>query len=259
LASDGSKFDSSRDRNTPFEFTIGQGQVIRGWDEGVATMKVGEKAMFTIRSDYGYGKSGSPPKIPGDATLKFEVELIDFKEKVKSKWEMSHDERIHQAKVIKEEGTEFFNQKQYDHAAYKYEAAAEYVFDDEEGEFIPDDDKELYVSCRGNAAMCYIKAGLWSEAITSCNRVLKVEGYENNCKALFRRGVANMHRGDLSVAKKDLMAAYDADKSNKDVRLALNQLKEKIEESKKKEKNAFTGFLGKVDMYGDKNATASHK
>jgi len=259
LASDGSKFDSSVDRKTPFEFTIGQGQVIRGWDEGVATMKVGEKAMFTLRSDYAYGKSGSPPKIPGDATLKFEVELLDFKEKVKSKWEMSLEERTVQAKVIKEEGTEFFNQKQYDHAAYKYEAAAEYVFDDEEGEFVPDDDKELYVSCRSNAAMCYIKAGLWAEAIASCNKVLKVEGYENNIKALYRRGVANMHRGDLTVAKKDLMAAYELDNTNKDVRVALSQLKEKIEEGKKKEKDAFAGFLGKVNMYGDKTTTTVDK
>ncbi len=172
---------------------------------------------------------------------------------------MTSEERIRQAKSIKDEGTELFNQKQYDHAAYKYEAAAEYVFDDEEGEFIPDDDKELYVSCRSNAAMCYIKAGLWSEAITSCNKVLKVEGYVNNVKALYRRGVANMHRGDLSAAKKDMMSAYDVDKSNKDVRTALTQLKEKVDENKKKEKDAFSGFLGKVDMYGDKITNSTHK
>jgi peptidylprolyl isomerase len=243
------------DRNKPFEFTIGEGQVIRGWDEGVATMKVGEKAMFTIRSDYGYGKSGSPPKIPADATLNFEVELLDFKEKVKSKWEMSPEERIEKAKLIKDEGTELFNLKQYDHAAYKYEAAAEYVFDDEEGEFVPDDDKEIYVSCRSNAAMCYIKAGLWAEAISQCNKVLKLEGYSNNLKAMYRRGVASMHRGDLVSAKKDLMSAREIDNSNKDVKLALSQLKEKIEESKKKEKDAFSGFLGKVNMYGDKTTT----
>ena len=62
LESDGSKFDSSRDRDRPFKFTIGQGQVIKGWDEGFASMKVGEKAKLAIRSDYGYGERGSPPK-----------------------------------------------------------------------------------------------------------------------------------------------------------------------------------------------------
>ena len=58
LASDGTKFDSSVDRGKPFEFTIGKGQVIRGWDEGFASMKVGEKAILEIQPSYGYGASG---------------------------------------------------------------------------------------------------------------------------------------------------------------------------------------------------------
>lgn len=70
---DGTKFDSSKDRNDPFKFDLGQGQVIKAWDIGVATMKKGEIAMLTCDSTYAYGKMGSPPKIPADATLKFEV------------------------------------------------------------------------------------------------------------------------------------------------------------------------------------------
>ena len=62
---DGSKFDSSRDRGDKFSFNLGKSEVIKGWDLGVATMKIGEKSMFTIKSDYGYGSAGSPPKIPG--------------------------------------------------------------------------------------------------------------------------------------------------------------------------------------------------
>ena len=88
LESDGSKFDSSRDRGTPFKFTIGQGQVIKGWDEGFASMKIGEKAKLVIRSDYGYGDQGHPPTIPGKATLVFDVELLGFQEKEKEKWEV---------------------------------------------------------------------------------------------------------------------------------------------------------------------------
>eukprot|EP00696_Hemimastix_kukwesjijk_P000984 gnl/Hemi2/11272_TR3897_c0_g9_i1.p1 gnl/Hemi2/11272_TR3897_c0_g9~~gnl/Hemi2/11272_TR3897_c0_g9_i1.p1 ORF type:complete len:568 (-),score=226.28 gnl/Hemi2/11272_TR3897_c0_g9_i1:223-1830(-) len=75
---DGSQFDSSRSRGTPFKFKIGMGQVIKGWDQGVATMQKGELAKFTIKSDYGYGDRGSPPKIPGGATLIFEVELLSW-------------------------------------------------------------------------------------------------------------------------------------------------------------------------------------
>ncbi|ROT67118.1 peptidyl-prolyl cis-trans isomerase FKBP4 isoform X1 [Penaeus vannamei] len=79
LAEDGSKFDSSRDRNEQFEFTLGKGEVIKAWDLGVATMKKGEIAKFTCRSEYAYGERGSPPKIPPNATLIFEVELFEWR------------------------------------------------------------------------------------------------------------------------------------------------------------------------------------
>ena len=78
---DGSKFDSSRDRDSPFSFTLGQGSVIKGWDIGVATMTKGEKCILTCTAPYAYGQQGSPPKIPGGATLQFEVELLDWDSK----------------------------------------------------------------------------------------------------------------------------------------------------------------------------------
>lgn len=76
LISDGSVFDSSHKRNKPFSFTIGIGQVIRGWDEGVMSMKLGEKAVLKISSDYGYGARGAGHVIPANADLSFEVELL---------------------------------------------------------------------------------------------------------------------------------------------------------------------------------------
>mmetsp|Transcript_3345 Transcript_3345/g.3897 ORF Transcript_3345/g.3897 Transcript_3345/m.3897 type:complete len:108 (+) Transcript_3345:355-678(+) len=73
---DGSVFDSSHKRNRPFKFVVGIGQVIRGWDEGVLTMSVGEKAMLRITSDYAYGPRGAGGVIPPNADLNFEVELL---------------------------------------------------------------------------------------------------------------------------------------------------------------------------------------
>lgn len=75
---DGTKFDSSRDRGDKFSFELGKGQVIKAWDLGVATMKIGEVCQLFCKPEYAYGSAGSPPKIPPNATLIFEIELFEF-------------------------------------------------------------------------------------------------------------------------------------------------------------------------------------
>ena len=88
---DGTKFDSSLDRNQPFEFTLGRGMVIKGWDSGLNGMCAGEKRKLTIPSGLGYGEQGSGGSIPGGATLIFDVELVEIVSRPKGASGHDHD------------------------------------------------------------------------------------------------------------------------------------------------------------------------
>lgn len=101
LLEDGSEFDSGNN----FKFTLGKGEVIKGWDVGVATMKIGEKCVLDLAPQYAYGESGSPPKIPPNAKLIFEVELIGAKVPKKKKRNMTTEEKLEEANKLKNEGT----------------------------------------------------------------------------------------------------------------------------------------------------------
>ena len=150
-------------------------------------------------------------KIPPNSNLIFDVELLDFKEKEKEKWEYSPQERMEKALQLKDEGTKEFTAGRYDTAATLYKDAAEYVNegnddDDDITETLPDDEKDVYIKCMANAAMCYVKFKQWSDVIDCCNQVFTKAPEEKvtNVKVLYRRGLAKMYIGDKHTAKIDL-------------------------------------------------------
>ncbi|KAI9995225.1 hypothetical protein PInf_012275 [Phytophthora infestans] len=249
---DGTKFDSSRDRNAEFKFVLGKGNVIKAWDLAFASMKVGEKAILTCKPEYAYGPSGSPPKIPANATLKFDVELLGFSPKVKEMWEMDAEEKIAEATKLKAKGTEQYKAKQFDAAAATYTLAASYMEDMYD---VADEDKksmkQLQTTCFLNAAMAYLKVEDYSEAVTVATKALNND--PSNVKALYRRGVGRMHTNDLERAKEDLLAAGKLEPANREVRREFEVLKKKMKDARQKEMSVFGGLFGKVSMYDDKS------
>lgn len=246
---DGSKFDSSRDRGKVFEFTIGRGEVIKGWDKGFASMSKGEKAILRCRSDYAYGASGQGT-IPANATLDFDVELIDFFPKKKELYEYTEEEKLAEAIKLKEEGTNYFKLKEFQNAAGKYEEACK-LFDEEDGDINNiAGAKEIVIACKLNSAQCHINLTTYTYAIDKCNYVIKLE--PNNIKALFRRGVSRCHIGNPEEAVNDFNKVLELDPENNATKVELVKAKKQINDVKKKEKAVYGNLFNKISVYDEK-------
>ena len=241
---DGTEFDSSRKRGKPFKFTIGKGQVIKGWDQGFATMKKGEKALLRCRSDYAYGESGQGP-IPAGATLTFDVELLKFGPKKKEPWEMTAEEKEAEAEKLKEAGTQAFKEKDFVTALSNYEAACEMVNE-------VDSLQHVLLSCKANCALMSINLQDYASAVAFATDVLKIDPH--NVKALYRRALARNHLGMAEEALSDLNAALAIDPDNKPAKNELVKSKKLLQEAKKKTKAAYGNFFSKMSVYDDKEA-----
>lgn len=356
---DGTKFDSSKDRNEIFEFDLGQGRVIKAWEIGTATMKKGEIAVFTCASKYAYGKAGSPPKIPPDATLKFEIEMLGWsgmdisplkdgsiekiqlrKEteqtmpnsgalvnvhlvgkygdkvfedrdcqfnlgegedsgvvkgvelalgnlkkgelarlKIKSKyafgkegksefdippdadviyevelksfekapemWSLDTPQKIEQAKIFKEKGTNYFKQNKLNLAIEMYKKVGDYIsYDNDFDEDSKLQRNEILLATNLNLALCYLKTDQNVEARDACNKALEIS--PNNEKALFRRGQANLALISAEIAIKDFEEVLKIEPKNaaaaKQIAICKNHLKTQIAKEKKLYANMFEKF-----------------
>lgn len=241
---DGTVFDSSRARGKPFKFQIGKRQVIKGWDEGFATMKLGEKAILRCLPNYAYG-SGGQGSIPPNSTLNFDVELLGFGPKKKEKWELTTGEKIVEASKLKDFGNAAFKDKSFEEALANYTEAADLV---EAG----DGTSELYIACKLNCAQACINLSDFASAITHSSEVLKKD--PQNVKALYRRGLSRNHLGLSEEALVDLNAALSVDGGNVAVKQEIAKAKKAISEANKKTKSMYSNFFSKVSVYDDKEA-----
>ncbi|XP_045516149.1 FK506-binding protein 59 [Pieris brassicae] len=360
---DGSKFDSSKDRNEPFEFNLGKGTVIKAWDIGVATMKKGEVCVLTCAPEYAYGAQGSPPKIPPNSTLQFEIEMINWKaedlspaknkgilrhiieqgsgsdypndgsqvtvelegkygdkvfdtrtvtftlgegtehnvcegieralekflkdeksrliiqpkyafksegnkelgvppntpveylvkllsfEKAKESWSMDGDEKLEQAKLVKEKGTDYFKGNKYLLAIKKYKKVVSLVEDmpedTSESEENKSQAKELLISAHLNLALVHLKASPphHYEAKDHATKALKLDG--KNVKGLFRRGQALLGIGEAERAMEDFRAIVEMEPENKAAAKQVLLCRNTLQKQKQREKQMYANMFDK--------------
>ncbi|KAJ3289366.1 cytochrome P450 monooxygenase 9 [Rhizoclosmatium sp. JEL0117] len=230
----GTKFDSSLDRNKPLEFKVSEGRVIKGWDEGLVTMRVGEKAELLIDPEYGYGVEGNPPTIPPNSTLLFEVEVISSKP-----LEDPVSKKIADAAASKTSGNAYFTAGKYAEAAKAYRfgiSRLEVTWSATPAE-IPEIN-QLKLNLNSNLAACLLKTKNLKEAVEACDKALEVD--VKNVKVLYRMGQAYSGLAMFDKAEEVLKQALEVAPKDAAVLQELASLSVKAKDLKDKEKAVYS-------------------
>ncbi|KAJ3428946.1 fk506-binding protein [Anaeramoeba flamelloides] len=230
--SKGIKFDSSRDRNEPFEFVVGKGQVIKGWDLGIPTMKIGEIAVLTIKPEYGYGSQSMGEKIPANSTLVFEVELISFDDS--KDWRSIKEKSV----VLKDNGNQEFQKNSYSSATSQYQNSLQLI-DEIPIEQLGEEDKNevngLKTVLNLNLAMTLIMQNEERQALDHCDQALKIE--PNNAKGIYRKAICQGNLIKYDDAIKTLQAGIKFHPNNEAMIEKLKFYKKKRDAYNKKHQN----------------------
>jgi peptidylprolyl isomerase len=228
---DGTVFDSSVQRNKPFEFVLGKNTVIKGWEQGVVTMKQGEKSRFFIEPEYGYGKGGSPPVIPANSRLTFEIELLDFRDKPKEKWEMTDGEREQFATEMNNKARVAVGNGEIERAAEIYEEAYAYV------DFMENRNDKLLTQLCTNLAFCYLKLELASKCVARAEKAVELDS--SNQKAHFRLGMGYLRQHNYEKA----LNAFEKMEDNQLKKRCKQKVQFAIKSDRIKEVGIFRGCL----------------
>ncbi|KAG0364348.1 hypothetical protein BC939DRAFT_444643 [Gamsiella multidivaricata] len=234
LFDNGDKFDSSRDRNSPFNFKLGVGQVIKGWDEGVKTMKIGELAELVCSPEYAYGAQGSPPKIPANSTLKFEVELLGFQESADNP-----TAKLALAKKKKDQGNASFKSGENGPAAQAYKDGADALKDlDGATEEQLQEATPLQVALLANLAAAYLKLNENGKAAEACQQALEIQ--PDHAKVTYRLAQAYLGLSEFEDAKKVAQRGLEIAPGDATFTSLLSSISAKQAAFKKKEKAAYS-------------------
>ena len=249
LVSNGKVFDSSRDRNSTFKFVLGSGSVIKGWDIGVKSMKKGEVVDLKLSPEYAYGEKGAGSSIPPNSTLLFEIELINFYEKMKSKYEMDMPEKMSIAKKLKEEGIDFFINKKFEEASLKFDEAFSYLENPSEWDNTPEV-IEISVSLLMNMSVCYNNLKKYELTVKKSSDALKLK--DKNAKSYYCRGLAYANLCEFEKAEEDYKILCTLLPTNDPaIHILRKTIDEKQIEKTKRDKHLFKSLF-KAPLYEDK-------
>eukprot|EP00826_Nyctotherus_ovalis_P006025 TRINITY_DN11385_c0_g1_i4.p1 TRINITY_DN11385_c0_g1~~TRINITY_DN11385_c0_g1_i4.p1 ORF type:complete len:279 (+),score=84.81 TRINITY_DN11385_c0_g1_i4:85-921(+) len=232
----GSEFKNTFEEGMPKRFPIGMGEVIKGWDIGVFTMRKGERARFVMQSNYAYGDKGFPPEIPANTPLEYEIELLSIHDRRKSAENMDNDEKEAFAEECKKRGNEEFKALLFRSAAFEYLegiGAVEKIVESERTDAI----NGLWKSLHLNLCVAFNRSGRFRETLECTDAVLKKVKDEG--KAHYLKGIAEKHLKMFGEALSDLEASLKANPEDEKVKYEIEQTKKLKKESELKEKKRY--------------------
>ena len=227
-------FDQTKDK--PFTFKIGGGQVIKGWDLGVKTMKVGEKSEFILSPNYAYGDKKVSELIPENSTLTFEIELLKIVVPKKEISDMTYEEKLEEGKKLKAEGVEKYKSKDFAAARDLFTRATYYLETMDKNKEAEAEGVNLYVTLLSNICNCCNQQKEYHAVVAFATKALKIKELP---KLYYFRAIANANNDDFNEAKKDLESLKNliGEKEREtDEGVSVKFVKNLIEKKEKEEK-----------------------
>ena len=244
-------FDQTKDK--PFKFTIGSHQVIKGWEIGVKTMKIGEKSEFILAPEYAYGDKKVSDLIPENSTLTFEIELLKVEIPKKEISKMTYEEKLAEGKKLKEEGVNKYKAGDITNARDMFTRATAYLENMDKTKEEEAEGVNLYVTILSNICNCCNRQNEYHAVVSYASKGLKIKELP---KFYYFRAIANANNDEFTDAKEDLeklknlLPEKDRD-TDEGVKFVSNLIAKKQKEINSRVKKFGRGLFS-TNLYEDK-------